>query len=129
MLLADCICTSSKQPISLVAVGCLQGCKHSDVAGLELVGGVRREATQDDVVFETKLQGFEGLVRPETVTNQHPWLLVSLSSSLGIKHALKPLQADLGVGVPRFGARIMPSRGGERGPVASMGSSWPDDHW
>jgi hypothetical protein len=66
---------------------------------------------------------------PETVTNQHPWLLVSLSSSLGIKHALEPLQANLGVGVPRFGARIVPSRGGERGPFASMGSGWPNNHW
>jgi hypothetical protein len=41
---------------------------------------------------------------------------------LGIKHALEPLQANLGVGVPRFRERIVPSRGGERGPVASMGS-------
>jgi hypothetical protein len=128
MLLADCICTSSKQPISLVTVGCLQGYKHSDVAGLELVGGVRGEATQDNIVFETKLQGFEGLMRPETITNQHPWFLVSLSSSLGIKHALEPLQANLGVGIPRFGARIVPSRGGERSPVASMGGGWPNNH-
>ena len=55
MLLANYICTPSKQPISLIAVGCLQGGKHSDVTGLQLVGGVRGEATQDDVVFETKL--------------------------------------------------------------------------
>jgi len=68
-------------------------------------------------------------VRPKAVTNQHPWLLVSLSSSLGIKHALEPLQANLGVGVPRFRACIMPSRGGERGLVASIGSGWPDNHW
>ena len=61
-------------------------------------------------------------MRPEAVKNQHPWLLVSLSSSLGIKYTLKPLQADLGVGISRFGARIVPSRGGERGLVASMGS-------
>jgi hypothetical protein len=61
-------------------------------------------------------------VRPETVTNQHQGFLVSLSSRLGIKHALELLQADLGVGIPRFGAGIVPSRGGERGPVASMGS-------
>jgi len=45
MLLTDCICTSMKQPISLVIVGCLQGGKYSDVIGLELVGGVRGEAT------------------------------------------------------------------------------------
>ena len=70
MLLTDCICTSLEQPLSLVAVGCLQGGKHSDVAGLELVGGVGGEATQDDIVFETKLLGFEGLVRRETVGSQ-----------------------------------------------------------
>jgi hypothetical protein len=93
------------------------------------VGGVRGEATQDDVVLETELQDFEGVVRPETVTNQHPGFLVSLSSRLGIKHTLEPLQADRGVGVPRFGQRIVPSRGGERGPVASMCSGWPDDDW
>jgi hypothetical protein len=91
MLLTNYISTSSKQPISLVVVGCLQGGKHFNVTGLELVGGVRGEATQDDIVFKTKLQGFEGLVHPKTVTNQHLWFLVSLSSGLGIKHALKPL--------------------------------------
>jgi len=41
---------------------------------------------------------------------------------------LKPLQADLGVGISRFGARILPSGGGERGPVASMGGGWPNNH-
>jgi len=45
MLLADCIRTSSKQPINLIAVEGLQGGKHSDVTGLQLVGGVRGEAT------------------------------------------------------------------------------------
>jgi hypothetical protein len=35
----------------------------------------------DDVVFETKLQDFEG---PEAVTNQYLWFLVSLYFSLGI---------------------------------------------
>jgi len=68
-------------------------------------------------------------VRPEGVTNQHPWFLVSLSFGLGIKHTLKPLQANLRVGASRFGARIVPSRGGQRGPVASMGGGWPNDHW
>jgi hypothetical protein len=55
MLLADCICPSLEQLLSLVAVSCLQGGEYSDVAWLELMGGVRGEATQDDVVFETKL--------------------------------------------------------------------------
>jgi hypothetical protein len=44
-----------EKTISLVAVGVLQGGKHPDVMRLELAGGVRGEATQDDVVFETKL--------------------------------------------------------------------------
>jgi hypothetical protein len=64
----------------------------------------------------------------ETVTNQHPWLLVSLFSSLGIEYALELLQADLGVGIPRFGARVVLSRGGEHGLVVSMGSGWPDNY-
>jgi hypothetical protein len=68
-------------------------------------------------------------VRPETVKNQHAGFLVRLSSRLGIKHALEPLQASLQVGVPRFRDCIVPSRGGERGPVASMGSSWPNNRW
>ena len=68
-------------------------------------------------------------MRPEAVTNQYPWLLVSLSSRLGIKYALEPPQANLGVGVPRFGARIVLSRSRERSPVASVGSGGPNDHW
>jgi hypothetical protein len=60
------------------------------------------ETTKDYVVFETKLQDFEGLMRPKAVTNQHLWLLVSLSLSLGIKHTHEPLQANLRVGVSRF---------------------------
>ena len=91
--------------------------------------GVRGETTQDYLVFETKLQDFEGLVRAEAVTNQHPWFLVSLAFSLGVKDTLKPLQANLRVSVSRFGARIVPSRGRERGPVASMGGGWPNNHW
>jgi hypothetical protein len=55
MFLTDCICTSSKQSISLIAVSCLQRCKDSNVTGLELMRSVGGEATQDNVVFETKL--------------------------------------------------------------------------
>lgn len=68
-------------------------------------------------------------MRPEAITDQYPWLLISLFSRLGIKYALKPLQANLRVSVPGFGVGIVPSRGRERGLVASMGSSWPDNHW
>ncbi len=68
-------------------------------------------------------------MRPETVTIQHPGFLVSLTSCSGFKHTLKPLKANLGVVVPRFRDCIVPPRGGERGPVTSMGSSWPNNHW
>jgi hypothetical protein len=67
-------------------------------------------------------------MRTEAVACQHPWLPVSSFFGLGIKHKPEPLQADLGVGESRFGARIVPSGGGERGPVASMGARGPDDH-
>ena len=68
-MLADGICTSLEHALSLIAVVALQGAKQSDVAGLELVGGVGGEATQQDVVLETELLGFKGLVAPEAVTN------------------------------------------------------------
>ncbi len=54
MLLADCISTFLKQHLSLVAVGCLQRGKQFNVAGLELVGGVRGGATQDDIVSKAE---------------------------------------------------------------------------
>ncbi len=69
-----------------------------------------------------------GLVRLETVTNQHSGFLIGLSSCLRIKYALEPLQADLGVDVPGFRAGIVPSRGGECSSVTSVSSSWPDNH-
>jgi len=65
MLLADCSNASSFQTFDLVSIGALQWAKQCDVTGLELVGGVRRDAAQDDIVFETKLQDFEGFMRTE----------------------------------------------------------------
>lgn len=93
------------------------------------MGGVRGDTAQDDVVFKTILQDFERLVRPEAVVNQNPWFLVRPCSRLGIKHTYESLQADLRVGISRFGARIIPARGGVSGPVASMGCGWSDNHW
>ena len=121
MLLADCICTSSVQSFNLVSIGCLQWAKYSNITRLELVRGIRRDTTQENIVFKTILQDFERLMRPETVANQNTWLLMRMYSGLGIKHTFEPLQADLRVGVSRFGARIMPSRRGVYSPVASIG--------
>ena len=67
-------------------------------------------------------------MRPEAVTNKDPGFLIRMWFSLGIKHTFDPLQADLGVSISRFGERIMPSRGGICGPVASMGCGRPDYH-
>ncbi len=72
-------------------IGYLQGGKNSDVTGLELVGGMRGEMAQDDVVFKAILQDLEGLVCAEAVAYQNPWILVSLFFSLGIKYTLEPL--------------------------------------
>jgi len=47
---------------------------------------------------------------------------------LGVKDTLKPLQANLKVGISRFGARILPFRGGEGCPVALVGGSWLDNY-
>ena len=62
--------------------------------------------------------------------NRHksvPGVLISLFSRLGIEHALELLQVNLRVGIPGFRVGIVPSRGRERGLVASIGSSWPND--
>ena len=67
-------------------------------------------------------------MRSKAVADQDASSLVSSFFGFGIKYTLKPLQADLRVGISRVGARILPSRGMKRGPVASMGIRWPDYH-
>ena len=59
------------------------------------MGGVRGHTAEDDIVFETILQDFEGLVRAEAIPYQHAWFIVSTPFSLGIEYKLKPLQADV----------------------------------
>ena len=81
------------------------------------MGSVRRDAAEEDIVFETIFHDFERLVCLEAVTNKDPWLLIRSVFSLGIKHTFDPLQADLGVGVSRLGTHKMPSRGGVRSPL------------
>jgi hypothetical protein len=55
MLLANRVRTSFKQSFSLVAVFVLYAGKYADITGLQLMGGVRGEATWNDIVLETKL--------------------------------------------------------------------------
>jgi hypothetical protein len=93
------------------------------------MGSVRRNTAKDNVVLKAILHDLERFVSAEAITDENPWFLVSLHFGLGVKHPFDPLQADLGVGVSRLGARVMSSRGGICGPVALMGCGWPDDHW
>jgi hypothetical protein len=88
MLLPNGIHTSSLQSFNLFAIGCLQGPEDSDIAGLELVGGVRRHTAKDDTIFKTKLQDFEDLVCPEAIPDEYPWFHISSLFSLGIKHSI-----------------------------------------
>jgi hypothetical protein len=60
-------------------------------------------------------------VAPKTIADQDAWLLMRPFFGLRIENAFEPFQADLRVYVSRFGACVMPSRGGVRRPVASMG--------
>jgi hypothetical protein len=62
-------------------------------------------------------------VRPKAVTNQHAWFLVSTSFRLWIKHTLEPLKANFRVGISRFGAYIVLSRGRKYSPITSVSNS------
>lgn len=66
-------------------------------------------------------------MRSEAVANQNPWFVMRPCFGLEIKDTREPVQADLGVGISRLGACIVPSRGGISGPVAPMGRGWPDN--
>jgi hypothetical protein len=67
-------------------------------------------------------------VRPEAVTNKDSWFFISSLFSFGIKYTFKLLEADLRVGISRIGARILLSRGRERGLVAPVGGGWLNNH-
>jgi hypothetical protein len=92
------------------------------------MGGIRGETTQNNVIFEIILQYFDGFVRPEAVVNQYSWFFVSTLLGFEVKDTLKPLQADLKVGISRFKVRILLSEGKEGYPVTSIDGSWPDDY-
>jgi hypothetical protein len=74
------------------------------------MGSLRRYAVKDNLIFKVIFQDLERLICPEAVINKNLWFLVRLRFSLGIKYKLKPVQADLRIGIARLGARKMPSR-------------------
>jgi hypothetical protein len=59
MLLANSICAASIQLLNLLTICGLERPKHTDVARLQLTGGVRGQSTKDDITFEAESQGFE----------------------------------------------------------------------
>ena|ERR1700722_11262355 len=73
---------------------------------------------------KSKISRVSCVPKPSHIITRRFWLARSLV--WGFKHKLKPLQADLGVGVSTVGVRIMLSRSGVRAPVGSMAGSWPD---
>lgn len=58
------------------------------------MGGIGRKAAQNNIVFETELQDFEGCVRFEAVAYEYPWFLVSTFLGLGVEYQLEPLQTE-----------------------------------
>ena len=56
----------------------------------------------------------------KAVVNQDAWSLVSSFFGFGIKYMLKSLEANHRVGITRVGARILSSKGRERGLVTSI---------
>lgn len=121
MLLADRVDPSSLYSLYLFAIGRLQGREDSDITGLELVRCMRGYSAQGDVVLETNLQDLESLVRSKAIPHKHSRSVVSSLFSLGVKHKLEPLQADIRIREAGIGARIDPARRGIRGLVGPMG--------
>ena len=119
--------TTSAESINLVPICWLQGCEHCNIARMDLVRGVRRKTTQDDIVFKAKLQDLECLVRSEAIRDEHSWFSVSFRLCLRIEHVCKPLQTDLRVVVSILRVCIMPPRSRVGSPVASVSRSWPNN--
>ena len=121
MLFANLTDASSFQPFDFIAVGVLEWFEYRDITGLELVSGVRRKATQDNPILETKFQNFESVMGVEAITQKNARFLVSLFFGLRIEHKFEPLQAEIGIGISLVRIRIMPSWCGKCDPIGSMG--------
>ena len=58
MLLVDIRVTATIQPFYLVAVSCFQWGKDTNIKRLKLIRGMKGQATENNVIFETKRQRF-----------------------------------------------------------------------
>jgi len=112
MVLPDCYHTASFKSFHLLAVGCLQRAQQQYVTGLNLVRSVRRDATQDDVVYETEFKAFKSFMRSKAIADKDPRSLVSPSLSLRVERELQPLQAELGVSVAAVRVCVTPPMSG-----------------
>jgi hypothetical protein len=68
-------------------------------------------------------------VHYKAIADQDASFPISSFLGFGIEDTLKPLKANHRVGIPGLGAYILLFRGRKRGPVASMGTRWPDYYW
>ncbi len=85
------------------------------------MGGVRWNATENNIVLETKLQDLQGFVRSKAIGYSYTRSLVGAILGLWVENKLKQLQAKIGIGVPFVRVRIVPPFGGVGGPIGSMG--------
>ena len=127
MLLSDGIHAPSFKPLGIIAIRCFERGKHRNVARLQLVRCVRRQATQFDVVSEAVYQNLELLVGAEAIADQYAGPAVRSRSGLRIEHQPELVVADFRIGIARLRASKMPSGGRMRSPGATMGCSWPYD--
>jgi hypothetical protein len=128
MLLSDRIYAASFEALDIVAVSGFEWSENGDVARLQFVGRVGRQATEDDIVRKAKLQDFEGFVRTEAIADQYTRLTVSAIPRLRIEYLAKPFEAYLRVGISGFRVSVVPAGSRKRGPITPMSGSWPDDH-
>ena len=92
MLLSDGIHSSSFEPFGIIAICCFEWGKHRNIARLELVRCVRRQATQFDVISEAVYKNLELLMGAETIADQYPWLTICTLASLRVENTCEPLQ-------------------------------------
>ena len=110
MLLPDRVRPSSVEPFDFFTISCLERAKNTNVARLELVGGVRGESTEDDIILVTELHQFEGLVCAKSIVYQYPRSIVRSSFSLWIKNLLNLVYVLLlSEGIVCSGSRLAPN--------------------
>jgi hypothetical protein len=127
MFLADGVGPSTIQLFHLFTVCHLQRAKQRHIAWLQLMGGVGWKPTEDDVILKTESQDFQRFVHRKAIADKNPRLTIRSRFGKRVKHMLNPVQTNFGVGISSFGAGEVSSRGGVRGPGASMRDSGPDD--